>query len=251
MTSFRTIWRDCCARVSFSKSDSRRRFISGRRNRNSKQPRIQFEVLEPRAMLSATMISATELAPADSALVQLHDAQSGFDNADAIPIERANGGQEKYDPIFALPGPVEFIGESGDYLVYPHSDALEIPEGTVSIKFTADDVSGQNALFSKDASGTEVGGHLTAFVVNDRLKVRFQSTTESIWLETQPGSIEAGQEYHLAITFGDEGFWIYLDGVMTDGRITYTDRREETKSFDVKDGLGVKMLMSNGVLKVA
>jgi YrbI family 3-deoxy-D-manno-octulosonate 8-phosphate phosphatase len=38
-----------------------------------------------------------------------------------------------------------------------------------------------------------------------------------------------------------------VDGVMTDGRITYNDRGEEIKSFDVKDGLGLKMLMSNGV----
>lgn len=38
-----------------------------------------------------------------------------------------------------------------------------------------------------------------------------------------------------------------VDGVMTDGRITINDRGEETKSFDVKDGLGLKILMSNGV----
>ena len=38
-----------------------------------------------------------------------------------------------------------------------------------------------------------------------------------------------------------------VDGVMTDGRITYSDRGEETKSFDIKDGLGLKMLMSAGI----
>lgn len=38
-----------------------------------------------------------------------------------------------------------------------------------------------------------------------------------------------------------------VDGVMTDGRITMNDRGEETKSFDVKDGQGLKMLMSGGV----
>lgn len=38
-----------------------------------------------------------------------------------------------------------------------------------------------------------------------------------------------------------------VDGVMTDGRITINDRGEETKSFDVKDGLGLKMLMSSGI----
>jgi len=38
-----------------------------------------------------------------------------------------------------------------------------------------------------------------------------------------------------------------VDGVMTDGRITYSDRGVETKSFDIKDGQGLKMLMSAGV----
>lgn len=38
-----------------------------------------------------------------------------------------------------------------------------------------------------------------------------------------------------------------VDGVMTDGRITINDRGEETKAFNVKDGLGLKMLMFSGL----
>ena len=38
-----------------------------------------------------------------------------------------------------------------------------------------------------------------------------------------------------------------VDGVMTDGRITMNAQGEEIKTFDVKDGQGLKMLMSNGV----
>jgi YrbI family 3-deoxy-D-manno-octulosonate 8-phosphate phosphatase len=38
-----------------------------------------------------------------------------------------------------------------------------------------------------------------------------------------------------------------VDGVMTDGRITINDRGQETKVFNVKDGLGLKMLMSSGL----
>jgi YrbI family 3-deoxy-D-manno-octulosonate 8-phosphate phosphatase len=38
-----------------------------------------------------------------------------------------------------------------------------------------------------------------------------------------------------------------VDGVMTDGRITLNDRGEETKSFNVKDGQGLKILMSVGI----
>ncbi|HDZ91433.1 MAG: HAD hydrolase family protein [Deltaproteobacteria bacterium] len=38
-----------------------------------------------------------------------------------------------------------------------------------------------------------------------------------------------------------------VDGVLTDGRITMNEKGEEVKSFDVKDGFGLKLLMSAGV----
>jgi 3-deoxy-D-manno-octulosonate 8-phosphate phosphatase (KDO 8-P phosphatase) len=38
-----------------------------------------------------------------------------------------------------------------------------------------------------------------------------------------------------------------VDGVLTDGRITYSATGEELKSFDIKDGLGIKLLQRAGV----
>lgn len=38
-----------------------------------------------------------------------------------------------------------------------------------------------------------------------------------------------------------------VDGVMTDGRITFDDHGVETKSFDVKDGHGIKLLQRAGI----
>ena len=38
-----------------------------------------------------------------------------------------------------------------------------------------------------------------------------------------------------------------VDGILTDGRITLNEKGEETKSFDVKDGLGLKLLMLDGI----
>ena len=38
-----------------------------------------------------------------------------------------------------------------------------------------------------------------------------------------------------------------VDGVMTDGQITMNDKGEEIKSFDVKDGLGLRLLISSGI----
>jgi len=38
-----------------------------------------------------------------------------------------------------------------------------------------------------------------------------------------------------------------VDGVLTDGSITYTDAGEQVKSFNSKDGLGLRLLMDAGV----
>jgi 3-deoxy-D-manno-octulosonate 8-phosphate phosphatase (KDO 8-P phosphatase) len=38
-----------------------------------------------------------------------------------------------------------------------------------------------------------------------------------------------------------------VDGVLTDGRITYTDSGEQIKSFLSRDGLGLRLLMNNGI----
>ena len=38
-----------------------------------------------------------------------------------------------------------------------------------------------------------------------------------------------------------------VDGVLTDGSIIYSDSGAETKVFNVKDGLGIKLLMKAGV----
>lgn len=38
-----------------------------------------------------------------------------------------------------------------------------------------------------------------------------------------------------------------VDGVLTDGKIVYTDSGEEIKRFDAKDGHGLKLLMRSGI----
>ncbi len=38
-----------------------------------------------------------------------------------------------------------------------------------------------------------------------------------------------------------------VDGVLTDGKIIYTEQGEELKCFDVKDGHGIKLLLRAGI----
>ena len=38
-----------------------------------------------------------------------------------------------------------------------------------------------------------------------------------------------------------------VDGVLTDGTITYSDSGEQVKSFNAADGLGLRLLMKAGI----
>ncbi len=38
-----------------------------------------------------------------------------------------------------------------------------------------------------------------------------------------------------------------VDGILTDGKLTYTDTGEEIKSFSSSDGLGIRLLMDAGI----
>lgn len=138
------------------------------------------------------------------------------------PIPEVNDGDPAAGVVLHAAGDLTFSGENDDYAQIEHYGTLELTDGTVAFSFRADNVDGWNALFSKDAHGTEVGGHLTAFVVDGRVKVRLQSTDSQQWLETDEGSVQAGREYHVAITFGAEGFQLYLDGVSADSRDEFT-----------------------------
>jgi Ca2+-binding RTX toxin-like protein len=113
--------------------------------------------------------------------------------------------------VYATPAPLVLSGARGDYLEVPHTSAFELSEGSFVITFVADDVDDRQALFSKDADGYGAGGHLTAYVDDRRVHVRLQDTEKSVWLKTDD-VLRVGQEYHLAVTFGSDGFWVYLDG---------------------------------------
>ena len=139
----------------------------------------------------------------------------------SAPIPLVDDGELPEGAVLALLSETEFDGERGGHIEIAHSDRLALEQGTIALTFVADEVEGAHALFSKDASGNRDGGHLTAFVYNGRVKVRLQSETDSIYLWSPEGSIQAGQEYHLAVTFGPDGMWLYLDGRMEDWKTEF------------------------------
>ena len=136
----------------------------------------------------------------------------GKDDGRPPKATNVDDGQLPEGAVLFLPGEVAFSGKRGDHIEIAHHAGLELEEGTVTLHFVADRVSGRHTLFSKDASGQEIGGHLTAFVHEGRVAVRFQSIEESVWATTRKGSVKAGERHHLAVTFGPSGYRLYLDG---------------------------------------
>ena len=116
------------------------------------------------------------------------------------------------DPVLAIAGNHDFSGEEGDYMDVGHSAPLELTEGTISLSFSASQLSGERAIISKDGKGFENGGHLTVYVIDGTLVVRQQSDSETEWLKVPDLVLSANTTYHLAVTFGDEGLKVWLNG---------------------------------------
>ncbi len=104
------------------------------------------------------------------------------------------------------------MDEPDDYVEVVHTDSLALANGTVALTFVADDVSGRRTLFSKDARDYGEGGHLTAFLRDGRIEVRLQNTEQSVYLTSRSEFLRAGEEHHVAVSFGSEGFQLYVDG---------------------------------------
>jgi hypothetical protein len=143
-------------------------------------------------------------------------AGGGLQNAALMPSPAAIGAAAAY--AYSPPGP--FAGDS--FVDLPHTAATAQADGTIAVRFTAANVVGRHTLFSKDAAGYGAGGHITALVRDGRVEVRMQNTRETVCLASQGGTVLAGKEYDLAVSFGADGLRLYLDGEPVAARATFT-----------------------------
>ncbi|MGH1417140.1 MAG: LamG-like jellyroll fold domain-containing protein, partial [Pelagimonas sp.] len=106
------------------------------------------------------------------------------------------------------------VDGNDDYVEIADDPAFDLAEGTVSIRFNADTLSADHYLFSRDSLDFDDGGHLSAYVTADgAIHVRIQSDTTSYTLSSSAGAVSAGSDHQMAVTFGDDGVHLYLDGV--------------------------------------
>ena len=124
--------------------------------------------------------------------------------------------------VFSVGQPVEFNGDKENYLEVAHTDSMELASGSIDVQFVTESASKRQTLFSKDHSGLQDGGHITAQIADGRVEVRLQSATESVTLRSERGSIQSGEEHRIRVSFGAEGFHLTLDGELVDSEVEFT-----------------------------
>ncbi|MAO93166.1 MAG: hypothetical protein CMM81_16705, partial [Rhodospirillales bacterium] len=101
---------------------------------------------------------------------------------------------------------------SGDYVVVPHSEAMELTKGTFSIDFIAWN---NGTLASKDSSGFDDGGHFDLNInSNHVVELRVQTEDESFTLSG--GSINYEDWQNASVTWDGETVTLYVNGTAVD-----------------------------------
>ncbi len=95
-----------------------------------------------------------------------------------------------------------------------HKTIYELRNGTLAFDVTADSVDGLQGLISKDHDMFGDGGHLTIWLDDGEIVVRLQSDDSSYTING--GTLKAGVTQSVAVTFGGDGFKLYVGGELVD-----------------------------------
>ncbi|WP_434052578.1 MAG: right-handed parallel beta-helix repeat-containing protein [Roseibium sp.] len=149
------------------------------------------------------------------------------------PETDTSDGSSSYTPadgtvVFALEGETNFNGNSNSVVNVAHSSDWEVGNGVISFGFTANDLSGRQGLFSKDAyMYTGGGNHIAVWLDGSVLYARFQNDSEEAKFSL--GNIKTGQLYDVELQFGDNGVAASVNGTLIgskDLNINFEDNSE-------------------------
>ncbi len=105
---------------------------------------------------------------------------------------------------------LETTGSKGSSAGVAHNAAYELQTATIAFWVNPDRLSGVQTLFSKDGSGRQAGDFRIE-LVNDRLQVVLEDAKRTNTTVTTD-RLSAGQWSHVAVTVGDCGVKLYLNG---------------------------------------
>lgn len=129
-----------------------------------------------------------------------------------------------------------FSGHRSQVMEMAHDEAMNLDSGSVSFRFAASDLNGNQGLFSKDAKAVECG-HMSVYLKEDKLIALFQGEDGVARFEVT--GIEADRMYDFTATFGDHGVAAWLDGEQIGARDIIYDWTANDEWFQV-GGRGMK-----------
>ncbi|MGD1944577.1 MAG: PKD domain-containing protein [Leptolyngbyaceae cyanobacterium] len=115
---------------------------------------------------------------------------------------------------------IEFTDSSDNYVAIAHDPVFALDNGTFQLWFNVDRFQREQTLFSKDHFDFRDGGHFTIKLQGDVIWVRLQDTQQSYSIRARD-LLETDTWYHLAVSFGDGGMKLYLNGELV-GENAYT-----------------------------
>lgn len=152
-----------------------------------------------------------------SELIAFHEIENGDatvdEPSDHFDVDM-NGVTVNNDSDSPSGSAMVFDGGNNDYIEIDHENDLELDSGTMVLWFNTDDADSRQGLFSKDSSGYDDGGHMTAFVDDGQLSIRMQNTNSSFTV--QGGDVTSGAWHQMALSFGPDGMKLYMDGELVD-----------------------------------
>ena len=101
-----------------------------------------------------------------------------------------------------------------DYVEIGHNEAFELANGTLQLWFNPASVDGIQNLFSKDVKGK--ADHFGMWLSGGEISIRSQSNSRTRSLGSGPGLVKAGEWNHVAVSWGNSGFRLYLNGQKVD-----------------------------------
>ncbi|MEL6701628.1 MAG: LamG-like jellyroll fold domain-containing protein, partial [Pseudomonadota bacterium] len=103
-----------------------------------------------------------------------------------------------------------------DYVEIPHDPAYDLTNATVKTVVSFDTLDERSAIFSRDSTGFDGGGHFTLWADPDgSLLLRWQSTDTHYFVNAPAGTVGTSGEHDIQISFDNEAQTInmYVDGV--------------------------------------
>lgn len=127
-----------------------------------------------------------------------------------------NGGSDPAAGAFSdiSTGATDFDGD--EYISVPDSPDFDLANGSVQVWFNADDITGSQALVSRDASGQNESGHMKIWLDGDDLMARIQDGLGNTYTLSAADVVSQDVWHQVTFSFGADGAKLYLDGNLVD-----------------------------------